>query len=354
MSVHKTATGYKVRWREGTRNKQRTFDRRADALAWDGEVRRRRQRGALHLLDGGSVCLDEYVKSWAAEHGATLAPKTRQVYTWAYDAHIGPRVGSMPLHAITPSVVARLQSDLLDAGAGHAGTTKALALLSSIMQRAVECELVATNPVRAIRKARPPMREEVRPLAPQSVEALRAVLSARDATIVSVLAYAGLRPGELRTLRWQHVKERTLVVAAPKTGRRRTVPLLAPLRQDLAAWRLLSGRPADRELVFPSATGGQWSDRAFNEWRGRVFGPALERAGLPPARPYDLRHSCASLLIHEGRSVVEVARTLGHSAQVCLNTYAHTMDELTGAPRLDAEQTIRAARVEHAAGTVAA
>jgi integrase len=43
--------------------------------------------------------------------------------------------------------------------------------------------------------------EEVRPLAPTAVEALRGVLSQRDAMIVSLIAYAGLRPGEVRTLR---------------------------------------------------------------------------------------------------------------------------------------------------------
>jgi integrase len=32
------------------------------------------------------------------------------------------------------------------------------------------------------------------------------------------------------------------------------------------------------------------------------------------ARPYDLRHSCASLLIHESRPVMYVARQLGHDA----------------------------------------
>ena len=39
--------------------------------------------------------------------------------------------------------------------------------------------------------------------------------------------------GEARTLRWGHVHERTLVIGAAKTGRRRTVRLLEPLRRDL-------------------------------------------------------------------------------------------------------------------------
>ena len=70
-----------------------------------------------------------------------------------------------------------------------------------------------------MRKARLPLSPEVRPFAPVRVEAMRAAAELRDATIVSVLAYSGLRPGELRELRWRHVRERTLLVNAAKTGR---------------------------------------------------------------------------------------------------------------------------------------
>ena len=49
------------------------------------------------------------------------------------------------------------------------------------------------NPVKAVRKPRQ-LSRTVRPLAPQTVEAIRRRLSLRDATLVSVLAYAGLRP----------------------------------------------------------------------------------------------------------------------------------------------------------------
>jgi integrase len=80
----------------------------------------------------------------------------------------------------------------------------------------------------------------------------------------------------------------------------------------------------------------------------RDFVPALEAAGLARARPYDLRHSFASLLLHEGRSVIYVARQLGHDARYTLGTYGHDIDELDGAPRLTAEDAIRAARTPSA------
>src|SRR4051794_23482681 len=49
--------------------------------------------------------------------------------------------------------------------------------------------------------------------------------------------------------------------------------------------------------------------------------------GIDNSRPYDLRHSFISLLIHDGLSVVEVARQAGHSPEMTLSTYAHVFDE---------------------------
>jgi integrase len=65
-------------------------------------------------------------------------------------------------------------------------------------------------------------------------------------------------------------------------------------------------------------------------------------------RPYDLRHSFASLLLHEGRSVIYVARQLGHDARLTLTTYGHVIDELDEQPRLSADAAIAAARTTEA------
>jgi len=51
-----------------------------------------------------------------------------------------------------------------------------------------------------------------------------------------------------------------------------------------------------------------------------------------------------SLLIQEGRSIVEVARQAGHSPTMALDTYAHVLDEFEDSSRMSAEAAIRAAR----------
>jgi len=130
-----------------------------------------------------------------------------------------------------------------------------------------------------------------------------------------------------------------------KTGGTRTVRLLAPLAEDLHAWRRATDRDAEIDLLFPAPDGSPWSaDRARN-WRKRAFAEAAAEAGVPNARPYDLRHSFVSLLIAQGASVVEVARQAGHAPTMTLSTYAHLFDEHDASSRLPAEQQIRLARL---------
>jgi integrase len=174
----------------------------------------------------------------------------------------------------------------------------------------------------------------------------------RDATLISVLAYAGLRPQEALALMWADVRERTLLIERAvslgaekdtKTTDHRTVRLLGPLREDLLAWRLRSGRPPETALVFPGPD-GLWTTTTYDNWRKRALARALKAANIENATPYTLRHSFASLVLHEGRSVIYVARQLGHDARVTLTTYGHVIDELDDAPRVGAEEAIRAAR----------
>ena len=68
--------------------------------------------------------------------------------------------------------------------------------------------------------------------------------------------------------------------------------------------------------------------------------------GLDKTRPYDLRHSFVSLLVHEGRTVVEVAAQAGHAPTMTLSTYAHVIAGLEGAERVPAETQILNARRE--------
>jgi len=118
-----------------------------------------------------------------------------------------------------------------------------------------------------------------------------------------------------------------LLVVAPKNGRTRTVPLakflIGPLVDQGA------GRAQDDFLFGP----GDRPSRHGNFYR-RHFKPAVRRAlpnELSDLRFHDLRHTCASLLIHEGMHVVAVSRFLGHSSiQITVDRYGHLFPDEQG------------------------
>ncbi len=80
-------------------------------------------------------------------------------------------------------------------------------------------------------------------------------------------------------------------------------------------------------------------------FRANGWKTACKRAGLVPVpRPYDLRHSFASLLLAEGQAVHYVAAQLGHSPVLTLSTYGHLIAEYADATRINAEAEIVEAR----------
>jgi integrase len=162
-----------------------------------------------------------------------------------------------------------------------------------------------------------------------------------SAVLVRLMAYTGLRPQEALALHWYAVRERTLLVEVANTDgeldrlknrkrsrkRSRTVDLVEPVREDLAAWRRIAEASSDQRLVFPHAThGGLWLSEQYRTWRRRTYVPSAENVGLPTPRPYDLRHTWASLLIAEKRlSIADVAEQLGDKTSTVLDVYTHTL-----------------------------
>lgn len=204
---------------------------------------------------------------------------------------------------------------------------------------------IPANPVLLVDKPRQAALRRPAPLAPTTVERIRARLEQRDATLVSVLAYAGLRPGEAIALRWADVGDRALDVFAHKTGRRRQVRLLPPLAADLLEWKMATGRPDLTQLVFPRRAPGAWGDADWKNWSRRSYRPAaLDSGVVDDLRPYRLRSSFVSLLLWEGRSLPYVADQAGHAVATLSEHYAGVLEDLEAGARLAADQAIRDAR----------
>jgi len=369
---------YQVRWREGGRQRTKLFRLRGDAEAFELDVKRRKQLGPLaSSVIMSRVTLGEFVQDdwWPRYAIPNLAPSTQDRYLQAWAHDIRPRVGGYPLREITPRIVEDLAEQLRRQGLSVASQRKSLLLLSAILKRAVVLGLIPANPVAVVQMPKAPPIIEPRPLSPATVERIRQIMLSprtrtvpmsapgkratrayeaavgspaerqRNALIVSMMAYGGVRPIEDRSARWDDVRERTLHVYATKTKRARDVDLLSPLAQDLAEWRLACGRPAGEQLIIPRPSGGEWMKGDWDNWRSRVWRPAAIEAGVTgDMRPYRLRGSFISLLLWSGMDLVEVSQQAGNGVATLARHYAGVVADLKGQPRVPAAEAIRQAR----------
>lgn len=164
----------------------------------------------------------------------------------------------------------------------------------------------------------------------------------RIGTFVSLLWLAGLRPGEALGLRKKDLvllksNPRILIsqnvvqvgkawttngesqaTKQPKSravGSVRIVPIPEELRVRLSK---VSKHLLLDDLLFANTHG----DRPLSL---TVFEDAWVAVRKKPARLYDLRHTNASILIYSGLNIIEVAKRLGHSVNVCARTYLHVL-----------------------------
>jgi integrase len=231
-------------------------------------------------------------------------------------------------------------------------------ILRAALNKAVKWGFVARN-VATLVDTPGSEQQEMRFLAPEEArQFLEAIRGDRLEALYTVALAIGLRPGEALGLRWQDVNLEagilTVQVALQrvdgvaqlvelKTRRSRRSLALPPFAvAALAAHR--ARQEEDRRLA-----GDTWEeyDLVFTTRRGRPLGPRnvirsyrrmLRRAGISHRRLYDLRHTCASLLLVQGVHPRVVMDILGHSQiSLTMNTYSHVIPELQqeAATRID-------------------
>jgi integrase len=187
---------------------------------------------------------------------------------------------------------------------------------------------------------------------------MRTKLRQRDATLVSVLAYAGPRPEEVVCrLTWGDIGEQAIRFVDTKRHNVRYTPLIAPLAHDLKEWFLASGKPGPEKPVFPAHDGDFWNADDWRNWRKRIWKgeperpatpggkPAPANPGCAPAgsRPRDLRSSFITLRVYEGIPLTQIAREVGTSVRMIEQHYAGVIANWNG-KRVPAERAINAAR----------
>jgi integrase len=305
----------------------------------------------------------DWSQRWLDSKG-NLKASTRDRYAGILATHVRPAWATVRLDAVTHDAVQAWTAGLTASGLAAASVVKAHRVLSMVLAYAVRSRRLASNPADGVTLPRV-VRADRRYLRADQVAALSNA-AGPGRLVVLVLAYTGLRWGELAALRTSRVDllRRRLHVAEsvtevdggrldwglPKSHERRWVPLPRLLADALAVQ--LAGK-APEELAFTTRHGAVLRVRgARRSW----FDRAAVAAGVPGLTPHELRHTAASLAVSAGANVKAVQAMLGHAkASMTLDVYADLFDDDldTVGERLDAVARAASVGKVWASGTVA-
>lgn len=351
-----------------------TYATKTDAARYLDAVELDQLRGVWHdPAPGRRETLRAWSARWLSQHSAGLTPATAESYRGLLERCVLDReldgrqigLGELTLAAVTPLRVGEWLADLRRTGLSASRIRKAYRVLSLAMDAAVRDRLLAASPCG--KHHRLPRLPEHEPtiLAIADVERLADHLRHGSpprgndrsgcqpihpnpslALIVELMAYGGLRIGEVRALRVKHVDvTRCKIVVAEslteingvlsfgptKTHQVREVPLPRSLLTDLQEHLADRVQPAIDALLFTGKTG---EPVHYTSMR-RSFDAACRRVGLVGVTPHSLRASCASW-VAESDGVLEAARRLGHSRSSI--TTRHYARPLAGGDRVVADR----------------
>lgn len=315
-----------------------------DAQAYLNRVLRDRDLGIWSEPSAETVRV--YLRRWLTDAALPrIATSTATLYENYLTLYLDPGLGHFRLSKLTPLDIQGFYASL-STQLKPSSVRRLHGMLSSALNQAVKWNLIPRNPASLVDLPKV-QKKEMHAFGPvEAAKFLAAAKLDKHAMLWAILISTGLRPGEAMALKWQDIdlKAGTLTVRRsltwkagglfefnePKTTRSiRQLPLPAALIPEMKAHkahvaeaRLKAGTDwQDNDLVFPAALGRPLHKANL----GRHLKAILKAANLPEDfRLYDLRHSCATLLLADGTHPKVVADRLGHaSVTLTLDTYSH-------------------------------
>jgi len=206
---------------------------------------------------------------------------------------------------------------------------RALAVLKTLIAKAVEWGRIETNPAAHVKKLKePPGRE--RYLTHEEARRLLAAASPNFLPILIVALGTGMRRGEILALKWTDLDlvRGIITITMSKSGRARKI-----LTSGAVA-AALGGVPRRAEFVFWNEETKDHLKDVKTAWRATCArakkDPDDEKdPGITDVRFHDLRHTFASWYIEAGGDIVSLSKTLGHSTIQMTMRYAHPNEQKT-------------------------
>ncbi len=311
------------------------------------------QKDTGTFVDSGKITIEKHFENWFEVVKNRVSSKTFSGYRDIVRLHIIPAIGSVRLDKLRPERIQILYNKMIEQGLSPRTVRYTNMILKNCLEQAVKWEQIYRNPATLVDlpKEKRPQTQVLNP--EQAMKFMEKAIYSPLKPFFSLMITSGTRPSEALALKWDCVDfdnnrvtvARTLVrdekgggwsLEETKTDRsRRTIPLppstIADLKehknkQNEQKMKAKPGKYNDHNFVFAAENGEPMCRRNIIK---RHFKPLLKSADLPDIRLYDLRHTCATLLLSVGENAKIVSERLGHASIVLtLDTYSHVLPDM--------------------------
>jgi integrase len=331
---------------------KRRFTLKRDAQSWLNK-HLADQAAGLTLTTAAThrLTLDTYLTTWLE---TWIKPPTRSANTYdsyerACRLYLIPALGHIRLSDLSADHVQAMLTQLHSVELAPASVDTVWRCLRSSLNRAVLTGRLPRNPVQGLNLTTP-TNEPPPPMDEATAQSIiDAVRTHRYYPLFALILHAAIRISEAIGLRWSDMDldrgiitvqgqwQRTLTTYTyqPTKNRRFRSIDLPPAMLDLLRTHRTTqleerlAAPPDQpwphpELVFTNRAGGPLNRSMLYSMLKR----RLSAANLPRYSIHDLRHIAASVMLHRGASLFEVATVLGHTnTTLVARTYGHLFPE---------------------------
>ncbi len=297
----------------------------------------------------------DFAETWFAERRIEWRRSYADTMRITLEKYLVPRFGDTALDLIEKPDIMAFRAGLADQPGVSAGTKLSAARINKIMMplRMVLIEgadrFGFVSPWRNIK----PVKQKKSDVDPFTLDEVNRFLNAVRPDMRNYYAvrfFTGLRSSEVDGLKWQYVdldKRQILVREALVQGRVETTKTDGSMREIAMNHLVFEALVAQREVtaklsdyVFCMRSGNPFINRNVTS---RIWYPTLRYLGLRPRRPYQTRHTAATLWLASGENPEWIARQMGHSStEMLFRVYSRFVPNLTRQDGSAFEQLLRA------------
>ena len=277
---------------------------------------------------------DERCIEWRRSHIKSLLS--------TLNGHLIPHFGGKVVGNITKSEVLEFRATLAKVkgrgtkeGLSPKRINEIMGLLRQIINEAAD-RFEFTSPVLNIKKLKQ-RKTDVEPFSFTEVQRILATVRADYKNYFTTRFLTGMRTGEVHGLKWKYVDFDLRIIRVRETfvlgedeytktdGSQRDIQMSQPVFEALKSQFEATGKTS--EYVFCNLVGEPIDNKNFSD---RIWYPLLRHLGLKARRPYQMRHTAATLWLASGEAPEWIARQLGHtSTEMLFRVYSRYVPNLT-------------------------